>query len=248
MKNHYTIGLLCLLGLAACSPRFYQPAPQVAYTRYDVSPSQADSSVQQLLAPYASSLQQTMGQVIGDLAVPLEKRMPENSLGFFMTDAYLAAAEKVFGTRVDLALMNTGGIRLNNLPAGPIRVGTIYELMPFDNLLVLLRLNGNQLQALMDHIAGRGGWPLSGGTYRVEGRKARDIQINGKPIDAGSEYVIALSDYVANGGDDCSMLANLPQQNKGYLQRDALIQYVKDITSSSRRIELPMMNRVQINQ
>jgi 2',3'-cyclic-nucleotide 2'-phosphodiesterase (5'-nucleotidase family) len=240
--------LLLVLLMAACSPSLYQPANKVTYSKYDVKPGTGVSSMQTMLAPYAANVNQTMNTVIGALAQPLEKKMPESSLGFFMTDAYLYQAEKVFGQKVDLAFMNNGGIRTNGMPAGKITVGSIYELMPFDNLLVLLELSGSQLQALMDHIATRGGWPISGGTYKVVNKKAVEIKVNNTALSPSGKYVIAISDYIANGGDDCLMLKNIPQVNKGYLQRDALIDYVNEKCANGQALPLPIMNRVQTEE
>lgn len=248
MRNRNTFFLLFALLMAACSPALYQPASQVAYSKYDVKPAKGDSSMQNMLAPYAANVNSTMNTVIGSLAQPLDKKMPESSLGFFMTDAYKAQAEKTFGKKVDLAFMNNGGIRTNTMAAGKITVGTIFELMPFDNLLVLVELNGTQLQALMDHIATRGGWPISGGTYKVVNKKAVDVKVNNAAITASGKYVIAISDYIANGGDDCVMLKNIPQQNKGYLQRDALLEYVKDKCAGGQPLPMPAMNRVQAEE
>ena len=248
MRIHNSSLLLLALLMAACSPALYQPASKVTYSKYDVKPGTGVSSMQTMLAPYAANVNQTMNTVIGSLAQPLEKKMPESSLGFFMTDAYLYQAEKVFGQKVDLAFMNNGGIRINSLPAGKITVGSIYELMPFDNLLVLLELNGSQLQALMDHIATRGGWPVSGGTYKVVNKKAVDIKVNNAALSPSGKYVIAISDYIANGGDDCVMLKNIPQVNKGYLQRDALIDYVKEKCASGQPLPHPVMNRLQTEE
>jgi 2',3'-cyclic-nucleotide 2'-phosphodiesterase (5'-nucleotidase family) len=245
MRIHNSSFLLLVLLMAACSPALYQPASKVTYGKYDVKPGTGVSSMQTMLAPYSANVNTTMNTVIGSLAQPLEKKMPESSLGFFMTDSYKYQAEKVFGQKVDLAFMNNGGIRINNMPAGKITVGSIYELMPFDNLLVLLELNGNQLQALMDHIATRGGWPISGGTYKVVNKKAMDVMVNNSALSPNGKYVIAISDYIANGGDDCVMLKNIPQLNKGYLQRDALIDYVKAKCANGQPLTLPVMNRVQ---
>ena len=243
MKKNTVVVVLCVL--MACGPRLYQPATPVGYTRYDVKPGNTDSSLLQMLQPYSKAMQASMNVVIGSLDQALEKKMPENSLGFFMTDAFIAQAALVFETRVDVALMNNGGIRTPSLQAGPITVGNIYEAMPFDNLLVLLTLSGQQLQQLINHVAGRGGWPISGGSYGIQNKKALELIVGGTPIDMQKKYTVALSDYVANGGDDCSFLVGLPQQNKGYLQRDALIDFVKRQTTKGLPIGMPSLNRLR---
>jgi 2',3'-cyclic-nucleotide 2'-phosphodiesterase (5'-nucleotidase family) len=153
-------------------------------------------------------------------------------------------AGKKFGKQVDLAFMNTGGIRLNQMLPGPINKGQIYELMPFDNLMVLVEMDGVQLQGFLDHVAARGGWPVSGGSYTIANKKAINVLINGKTIIPTQNYTIATSDYVANGGDDSNVMKTLKQQNIGYLQRDALLEYTAQFGKQNKRIEKPTGERV----
>lgn len=245
MKLLYRYLFILALAWQSCAPAYYR-AGQIAYTRYDIRPDKKDSSVQQLMAPYAEQINNSMTAVIGEAASTLEKKQPDNTLGYFMTDAFLSESKKVFQQPVDIALMNYGGIRSNTLQKGNIRIGTLYELMPFDNLLVLVTMNGQQLQQLLNHVAGRGGWPISGGSYSIQNKQAVDIRIGDAPLQLDKQYTVALSDYIANGGDDCSMLTSLKQVNKGYLQRDALIDYVKSLTAAGKKVEAPSGKRVSI--
>lgn len=248
MIRNYFFSIFTSLLLAACAPTLYQPG-KLEYGKYDIKPgSKSDTAVAGLLAPYSSHIAATMYEVIGKLDETLEKKQPDNTLGFFMTDALLAESRKAFNTKVDLALVNYGGIRTNAMQAGNITLGTIYELMPFDNLLVLITVDGKQLQQLLTHIAGRGGWPISGGSYTIKNKEAIEVTIAGEKIIAENKYTIALSDYVANGGDDCSFLTTIPQVNNGYLLRDAIIGYVKSVTASGKTIGKPLANRVTIAQ
>lgn len=68
--------------------------------------------------------------------------------------------------------------------------------------------------------------------------------INGKPLDLNATYTVAHSDYVANGGSDCSMLKSVPQINKGYLMRDAILEYVSMQTAAGKTIQPIIENRV----
>lgn len=65
-----------------------------------------------------------------------------------------------------------------------------------------------------------------------------------KKLDPTAEYTIANSDYIANGGDDVVMLKPIPQQNIGYLMRDALIEYVSDVTAKGKHITVNSSNRI----
>jgi 2',3'-cyclic-nucleotide 2'-phosphodiesterase (5'-nucleotidase family) len=212
--------------LTACSGTLYQPA-QVNYGQYGVEGKLTDTVMLRLVKPYSDSVNKTMDEVLGTLGETLEKKGPHNPLGNFMTDAFLERARQVYGKPVDLAFVNTGGIRINSLQAGPVRLRNIFELMPFDNLLVLLQMNGDTLLRFLNHIVGRGGWPISGGQYSMNQSGVTDVRINGQPLVASALYTVALSDYIANGGDNCTMLLNLNQENKGYLQRDAIVEFIR---------------------
>jgi 2',3'-cyclic-nucleotide 2'-phosphodiesterase (5'-nucleotidase family) len=186
-----------------------------------------------------------MNSVIGSVTETLEKSGPDGTLGLFMSDAYYSAALEKYGAPVHLAFMNTGGIRLTSLPAGNITVGKMYELMPFDNLLVLLDMKGSELRTLFNHIAGRGGWPVAGGSYTITAdRKAISIEVAGAPLDDAKNYKVAIGDYTANGGDDCGFLKELPRKDMGYLQRDALIAYVKKQCAGGKAMLPPAQGRV----
>jgi 2',3'-cyclic-nucleotide 2'-phosphodiesterase (5'-nucleotidase family) len=221
------------------------PATSVVYQDYRIEKgAKTDSSFIRFLEPYATSLNASMNQVIGFSNDNLSAKQPESALGNLMADCMKEMAEKKFMVKVDAGFMNQGGIR-SYIPKGNITVGKIFELMPFDNLVVLQKLNGAVLQAFLDKAAADGGWPVSKGiTMKIKDKKAIAVMINGKPLEANASYTIANSDYIANGGSDCDMLRGIPQSSKGYLLRDALIEYVKDQTKQGKPLEDKIENRV----
>lgn len=222
----------------------YQPQ-SVQYNDYRISPgSRQDSTIVNLLRPYSDSVNKSMNAIVATSATELEKKQPEGTLGNVMADAMLVMAVKHFKTKVDAAFVNYGGIRLNSIPAGNITRGKVFELAPFDNVTVLQQLSGTVLQQFLDHISGRGGWPCSGISWQIKDKKALNVMIGGKPIDPNATYTIANNDYVANGGDDCVMLRNIPQQNDGYVYRDAVLEYFADFTRQGKKISAQIENRV----
>ena len=208
-----------------------------------VSQLKQDSNIIQWLSPYADSMHRSMNKVIGFSVSTLINKQPESSLGNFMAECMKAMAEKKFNQKIDEAFINFGGIR-SYISKGDVTVGKVYELMPFDNLIVLQKVKGTVLKSFLDKTAASGGWPLSGITMRINNRKATNIFINEKLLKEDADYIIANTDYVANGGDDCAMLKNIPKQNIGYLLRDALIEYILMLTQQSKPIEAKMDNRI----
>ena len=226
----------------SCNPTFR--AASVQYKDYKVDNVQTDSSLQSFLQPFADSVNRSMNGVIATLAVDLEKKQPEGSLGNLMVDAMKAIAEKSYATSVDAAFVNYGGIRLPSVKAGVITKGKVFELMPFDNIVVLQKLSGKLFKQFLDHVASRGGWPVAGITMQIKNGKAENVLINGKQLDVNAVYTIANSDYVANGGDQCDMLRPIPQMNNGLLLRDALIEYFTVFTKAGKQITVTTENRV----
>ncbi len=243
--NKGTIHLILTAGILffySCNPTYR--AASVQYKDYPIENVQTDSSFISFLQPYSDSVNRSMSGVIATLAVDLEKKQPEGTLGNLMADAMKVMAEKYYAVPVDAAFVNYGGIRLSFVKAGIITKGKVFELMPFDNIIVLQKVSGKLLKEFLDHISSRGGWPVAGITMEIKNGKAENVMINGKPLDADAVYTIANSDYVANGGDKCDMLRPIPQINHGFLFRDALIDYFASFNKAGKQITVTTENRV----
>ena len=205
---------------------------------------QKDSSVLSFLQPFSENVNRTMNDVVGIADKSLDKKQPECTLGNFMVDAFLSMAAEKYNTQVDVAFLNYGGIRLTQLPAGNITTGKIFELMPFDNLLILQKLKGDVLQQFLDLIAAKGGSPVAGFTMQIKDKRAVNVMIGGKPLDPNATYTTVNSDFVANGGDNADMLRPVPQITNGYLMRDAIFDYIRKLKSQGKNISANIENRV----
>ena len=95
-----------------------------------------------------------MDLVLAENETELIKAQSEGTLGNFIADALLQKGIDYAYHPIDFAIVNNGGIRLPSLPSGNITVGKIYELMPFDNMIVVLKVSGNIVQQLMNVSAG----------------------------------------------------------------------------------------------
>ena len=222
----------------------YQPQ-SVQFKDYRLSQTnKQDSTVIALIRPYADSVNQSMNGIVAVSETELEKKQPEGTLGNILADAMLKMAEKKYAIHVDAAFINYGGIRLPSIPAGNITRGKIFELVPFDNILILQKVSGKVLQEFLDHVADRKGWPCAGISMQIKNKKAINILIGGVAIDESTTYTVANNDYVANGGDDCVMLKTIPQISNGYLFRDAVIDYFTQFTTEGRKISVKIENRV----
>ncbi len=222
------ISLLISLMALGCSPKTWLTA-DAKYVRYEVGEDKvSNAEMEELVAPYKSQLDAKMEVVIGDLEGELLKERMECSLGNWFCDAVLEEANRLSTEKVDIAIQNYGGLRVNSVSPGPITVREIYEIMPFENKLVIVVLDGEKLTELFNGMADYGGWPISKGVkYQIEDKKAVNITIDGQTIIKDKKYRLAISDYIANGGDDSSVFKSAERFDFDILIRDALITHVK---------------------
>lgn len=175
----------------------------------------------------------------------------ESTLGNFFCDAVLYETKLLLGKDsllVDAAVFNKGGLR-NSLPKGNITTGHVFELMPFDNELVLLRMSGAQVEDMLSKIAEKGGIPVGGIRMNIDNGKFINVQINGKPFDKSREYWIITSDYLANGGDNYVFFKNaLERKNMNVLLRDMIINYCNHTTQQGKTLKPYLDGRISISK
>jgi 2',3'-cyclic-nucleotide 2'-phosphodiesterase (5'-nucleotidase family) len=216
----------------------------VNYRNYAIEAGKiADTTVNQMLLPYKDSLQKQMKQVLGFSLQGMFKKQPESGLGNFIADGMKQMAEKKFEQKVDAAIVNYGGLR-HFVPKGEITLGTLADIMPFENQIVLQEINGKLLQELLNITAEKGGWPVSGIEMHIQQKKAVQIKVNHSPLDENKMYKIACTDYIANGGDGCRMLQGVTKQYAGYSFLDALKEYCLLQTGQYKPIDCRTENRV----
>jgi 2',3'-cyclic-nucleotide 2'-phosphodiesterase (5'-nucleotidase family) len=197
-----------------------------------------------LVKPYKDSVNKLMNDTIAFSAVKLVKAGPNGTLGHFLTDVILSKTREVTKKHVDAAILNPGGIRLNMLTAGPVTRSKLFELLPFDNQVVLLSMTSKMLQEFLDYTASKGGWPMTGISYKLQTSKATEIKIGDADLNSDKTYIIALPDYVANGGDDAIMLKAIPQSATGLLMRDVVIYYLAELHRSGKQLHFQNETRI----
>jgi len=121
--------------------------------------------------------------------------------------------------------LNHGGIRRPYLKKGPVTLGMMYELMPFDNLMVVLTVKGRLLKDILEIAEERGGEPLSGAIVSVK-EGISQISIDGADLDLNKEYTLVANDYMYNGGDGYAVLQNGSKPEYLGLIRDALVEEI----------------------
>ena len=241
MRNFVFYPLFVAVFFAVSCNTAYK-AEKVEYSGYRIQHQTShDQSLISIIKPYGDSVNKLMNVVIGNNETKLERSRQAGTLGYFITDAYLEMARQKIDPKIDIAFMNSGGVRLPEMPAGPITQGKIFELMPFDNLMVVLKMKGSLLQQYLDTLAANDGIIESGMTLQVANKTARQVMIGGKPLDLNADYLIVHSDYVVNNSN---LLKNINRNTNGYLLRDAIIDYVKNFERQGKKITVSNADRI----
>lgn len=207
--------------------------------------------MQDFINPYIDELKQLMQEQLGTSAQFLTRGRPQSPLGNFTADALRAIGAKYYDKPIDLSIMNVGGLR-NDMPSGAITLGDLYRIYPFENCFEVLELKGSDLDELIHSLAGKKLEAMSGVklTLELEGTKAvaRNILVNGEPIDPERTYVIATIDYLSEGNDGMRALTRCTHRTKtGIVLRDCMISYIKELTSNGIIINAELDDRVTDN-
>jgi len=185
-----------------------------------------DPEMHAFIRDYASDLYRYMERVLVKNTGLIERGQPESPLGNLTADILLNRASREMGFQVDVAILNRGGLRIP-LPEGNITVGTIYELMPFENHITMLKFNGRQLRQIANEIAMEGGEPISGLRMRIEDGRAVDLLVGGSSIRDTREYWVATNNWLADGGGDMPTLwSPIERRDLDVMLRDAFIEYL----------------------
>ncbi|MBI3503012.1 MAG: 5'-nucleotidase C-terminal domain-containing protein [Bacteroidetes bacterium] len=206
-----------------------------------------DSLITAEIAPYKIQFSKIMDEVLAVSEQNLFKENPEGLLGNFTADATLKKAKEYCkdSCSVDICILNNGGLR-NPLPKGNITRGNIFQLMPFENEIVILKMNGGDVKELLDFIANKGGMPVAGMRMKIKNNMASDVLIGDKPFDISKSYTIVTSDYLANGGDNMSFFANASRKTViGKKLRDAIIEYLQEENKKGNSIKVKKDGRIE---
>jgi 2',3'-cyclic-nucleotide 2'-phosphodiesterase (5'-nucleotidase family) len=191
---------------------------------------QPDTAVARIVEAYRRETDRQASRSIVALRAPLVRRGNQYPLGNLVADAFRAA------THADAAIVNNTGIR-DNLPAGPVNWGALFEVLPFQNFLVRVPVTGAVLRRVLEHGVGlaEARAHVSGVRVRVDRQAPEGHRItalafgDGRAVDDTTRVVLAVQDFMAQGGSGYAMLRDLPFENTGILDLDAFISYLRSL-------------------
>lgn len=208
--------------------------------------SLADPELEGIVNFYKVQIDSVMNRQIGFAAQTLTAGKPQSLLANFTADILRVAGAEFIGKPVQLGLINNGGLRAP-INQGPITVGDIFKVFPFENELVVLELEGNEVKELFKRLAAIGGEGLSGCELVIKKNQVETLLIDGKPIDDEASYWLATIDYLADGNSGMSVLEDAEERvNTGILLRDVMLDYVERLTAQGKEISSKIDNRIKV--
>ncbi|MCX5766126.1 MAG: 5'-nucleotidase C-terminal domain-containing protein [Gemmatimonadetes bacterium] len=187
-----------------------------------------DPAVAALLKSALAAVAPLVSRPIVTVATAMERTGAQYALGNLIADAERAA------TNADIGLMNNGGIRAN-LAAGPATYGALFEIQPFANQLVKLRVPGRALRVYLESLV-RGDAPrnhVSGVTVRYDkskpaGARIVEARVAAELLDDDRSYTLVFPDIFVSDNADYVALAKAATatETPGVIDLDALIAYL----------------------
>ncbi len=205
----------------------------------DAAGAQADLAA--LVQRYAAAAAPVAARAVGRVSPfpSAEEACADSPDANLVADAQLAAARAAMGAEVDVAFINTSGVRagLSGAAAdGVLTYGEIFAIQPFGNSLVILEMSGTELlQVLEEQFCGDGPArpcftmlaPSANFTYaydrsRPHGERLVEVLLDGRPIDPAATYQAVFNNFLASGGDGFASLGQRRSVGEAGTDLDAL--------------------------
>ncbi len=202
-------------------------------------------SLENFIAPYRDRVNSVLDSTLTYAPYLISKTDGEynTTAGNLMADIVLEQANPILmsrqGKEIDFVVLNHGGIR-SVISPGPVTARTAYQVMPFDNTIVVAELNGKAVRELVSFLI------LSGRPHPISGlqiilgpdNSLQEVNIQGIPFDENRNYMVATSDYLAKGGDDMGFFGNaLTLSETDYYIRNAMIDYFRKVDTLTPKVD-----------
>ncbi|MFP9114371.1 5'-nucleotidase C-terminal domain-containing protein [Flavobacterium sp. RHBU_3] len=199
----------------------------------------AVTEIEDYIKPFREHIDKDLDSVLAYCPETMDKFKTINgwqtTIGNFEADVVFDKADKLmmqrYSQHLDVALLNHGGIR-SILPKGNITARNAYEIMPFENSLVVIALKGTQIFEMAQYILKeKKPHPLSGMEIHIGADGSmKSVTVQGKGVIATKTYLVATNDYLSNGGDSMTFFAAGTQKyDLDYKLRNLFIDYFKEV-------------------
>jgi 2',3'-cyclic-nucleotide 2'-phosphodiesterase (5'-nucleotidase family) len=190
------------------------------------------------IKPYSDNINKDLSSVLAYCPETQDKSKGtwQTNIGNLLAEVTFELGNPIFQKRenkaIDICLLNSGGIR-SIIPKGDVTTRTAFEVMPFENSLIIVGLTGKEIKTLAKYvIKEKKPHPLYGIKIYIDKStlKINKIEINNQPVDENRIYYVATSDYLANGGDNMTFFKESKIKfDMEYKLRNMLIDYFKKV-------------------
>ncbi|WP_419211740.1 5'-nucleotidase C-terminal domain-containing protein [Maribacter sp. X9] len=203
-------------------------------------------SIQGFITPYHDHVEKILDSTLAYAPYTISKTDGEfnTTAGNLMADIVLSQTEPIFKKRtghdIDFVILNHGGIRAG-ISKGKVTARTAYEVMPFENYVIVVELKGETLFKLVDYlIQSKRAHPVAGMQLILNKDKSvKSFTIKGKPVNPKRSYYVATSDYLVTGGDNMNFFKEaLSKTETDYKIRNAMIDYFSKVDTLAPKVDL----------
>ena len=195
----------------------------------------ADPVVDSIVTAANAKVQARIDRRVATVAESFVRTRDQYPLGNLVADAARAKGNADFGA------WNNGGIR-TDVPAGPITFGGVYQISPFGNVLVRVRLRGRDLVANAERWVwnGRPNTHVSGLTIefdpaRPQGQRVvRVLGVNGAPLDPDRIYALAVNDFMIDDAEGTLLARTISVDVLAVRDVDMLASYLQALPQPVR--------------
>ena len=222
LKNIVIIAFVCTLFLS-CEDREWHLHKVHGTTLAVDSNLTANQDISALIAPYKVQLDIIMDEVLCYSKTSVKHSRPESPLGNFVADLSFSTLTKN-GLKLDMCLLNHYGLRAE-LIKGNITRRNAYQLMPFENELVVITMDSKAMQEMFAYLKNSEGHPIANAQLKFSNQKDHII-IDDQAWDEKKAYRVLTTDYLAKGGDNMTFFKEGKMKRTGIKLRDAIITFM----------------------
>ncbi len=240
MKIQHFVITITILGIVASCKKEYIAQSRIEGSQIGITDSLTpEAPIEEFIKPYRDHIKNDLDSILAYSPVDMSDLDGEfeTIIGNMVADMLMEQASPVFeertGKKIDFCLVNHGGIRAD-IAKGPVRKRTAYEVLPFENNIVVVELTAEKVGDLITYLSkAKRAHPIAGMTLALNtDYSVREVLIDGAPLDPAKTYNVLTNDYLQNGGDGMLFFKDpIKLHTLDYKVRNALIDYFAKIDS-----------------
>jgi 5'-nucleotidase / UDP-sugar diphosphatase len=201
-----------------------------------------DPEASEIIEAYVEEAEQGMDEIVGVAGVRLSRENvdAQSPMGNTIVEAMK------FMIEADFSFLNLGGVRAE-IRSGPVAYRDIFDVMPFDNMVVSFTCTGEFLKRIIEtRVEGSRAGLIVAGVNVVYSRKrpswdrVTSLKIGGEPWDPDKIYTVVTTDFLMEGNAGLTLLTSVPQENITHHNinlRDAIVHYFRENSPVETKID-----------